>query len=412
MALVRLALTNYRCFAERQELELRPITVVLGKNNSGKSALVRAPLVISTGIHGDSPVPLDLLQLGDDTPDFVDLVHKRLEHGSIGIELEFQGSLRLSATVQNIAEWQTQVVSKWEFGVPEDRASLEWLDADDSDDDTEKRTYQINSADHRPDEEKRVRFHGLVPRNIRHAPSLIAEFDEIRHLGPFRTRLTRLGRLSARAPQQDEFGSRTAEILIHDHVRRGGQLIDKVNEYLGDHLPGWELEVVPRYDAYSVGLKSTVTRGLWVPATDSGTGVAQVLPILVQRAQDELVPPKNHILEIIEEPELHMHPSAQAALADLYIAAIRNRRVRFLIETHSETFLLRLRRRVAERRLRASDLAFYFVDGDGASSTVRRIDVDEFGNVGYWPKGIFAENFEEVRALAVAQESRLETDAR
>jgi predicted ATPase len=107
-----------------------------------------------------------------------------------------------------------------------------------------------------------------------------------------------------------------------------------------------------------------------------------------------------------------MHPSAQAALADLYVSAIRNTSIRFLIETHSETFLLRLRRRVAEGDLRADQLALYFVDSDGESSHAHRIDVDDFGNVSYWPEGIFAENFEEVRALAEAQQERLDTDAR
>ncbi|SEF58121.1 Protein of unknown function [Thermomonospora echinospora] len=415
MALRRLALTNYRCFAERQELELRPITVVLGKNNSGKSALVRAPLVIATGFDNDSPAPLDLLQLGDGAPDFIDLIHKRLEHGSIGIELHLEGSWQLSATVQNIAEWQTQIVSKWKYEDPDGWVSLDWLDVEDVNE-SDERPYRVQSPAHGWDERMDTSFTGLIPPRLSwpvHLRSIVANIDEIRHLGPFRTRPSRLTRPSARPPVQDEFGSRTAEILIHDHIRRGGRLIDKVNEYLDEHLPGWELEVVPRYDAYSVGLKSTTTRGLWVPATDSGTGVAQVLPILVQRAQDALHPPQRSVLEIVEEPELHMHPSAQAALADLYVTAIRHAyHVRFLIETHSETFLLRLRRRVAEGKLRADQLALYFVDSDGESSHADRIDVDDFGNVSYWPEGIFAENFEEVRALAEAQQERLDADAR
>lgn len=410
MPLRRLALTNYRCFGGRQEIELRPITVVLGKNNSGKSALVRAPLVVATGFGHDAPVPLDLLQLGDDAPEFVDLVHKRLDHGSIGIELDLGGTWRLSATVQNIAEWRTQIVSKWRYEDADGWVSLDWSDTDESEgnEDTEEHTYRVKGSVHGWDELGRFRFTGLIPARLRwpeHLNTVSANIDEIRYLGPFRTRPTRLTRLTARPPVQDEDGGRSAEILIHDHVRRGGRLIDKINEYLGDHLPGWELEVVSRYDAYSVGLKSTTTRGLWVPATDSGTGVAQVLPILVQRALDELDPPKRPVLEIVEEPELHMHPSAQTALADLYIRAARAGRVRFLIETHSETFLLRLRRRVAEGGLRPEELALYSIEGDGESSIVNRINVDELGNVDYWPEGIFEESFEEVRALAVAQGS-------
>ncbi|WP_208116367.1 AAA family ATPase [Paractinoplanes brasiliensis] len=64
MSLVRMGLNNYRCFAGSIDVELRPVTVVLGRNNSGKSALVRAPLVLSTGIDTDSPAPLDLDKVG------------------------------------------------------------------------------------------------------------------------------------------------------------------------------------------------------------------------------------------------------------------------------------------------------------------------------------------------------------
>jgi AAA15 family ATPase/GTPase len=49
MPLRKLAVPNYRCFPDRQQLEIFPVTVVLGKNNSHKSALVRTPLVFATG---------------------------------------------------------------------------------------------------------------------------------------------------------------------------------------------------------------------------------------------------------------------------------------------------------------------------------------------------------------------------
>ncbi|MBN1172732.1 MAG: hypothetical protein JXA67_11210 [Micromonosporaceae bacterium] len=42
MSFVRMALTNYRCFAARQEIELRPVTVVLGRNNSAGIGRIRS----------------------------------------------------------------------------------------------------------------------------------------------------------------------------------------------------------------------------------------------------------------------------------------------------------------------------------------------------------------------------------
>jgi hypothetical protein len=73
-------------------------------------------------------------------------------------------------------------------------------------------------------------------------------------------------------------------------------------------------------------------------------------------------------LVIIEQPELHLHPSAQARLADLFIDVIlsiieiedkpgeieqklESRGVNILIETHSEHLLLRLQRRLGEATL-------------------------------------------------------------
>jgi hypothetical protein len=414
MALVRLSLRNYRCFADQQEVELRPITVVLGKNNSGKSALVRAPIVMATGIRNSFPLPLDLVQFGEDAPEFIDLVHQRLELSYISVGLDLVGSegelYTLKATIQNVVEWNTQRIRDWSLQSGNQSSFYEWFPGLDSEG-SEQHPYR------RPDnvaEPVWLEFKGLLPTELPgddgagwFDPERIrSSFDIVRHLGPFRARPRRLVRLPAREPEQDEFGGRTQEILIYDHARRKGRLIERINEYLRDQLPGWELEVRSQLDGYAVGLRSLANQELWVSATDSGTGITQLLPFLVRRAQDEINPPKRDVLEVIEEPELHLHPSAQSVLADLYIMAIRNEHVRFLVETHSESFMLRLRRRVAEGRVNADQLAFYFIDGDGESSIIKQINIDESGNVDYWPKGIFEENFEEVRALAEAQEDR------
>ncbi|MFI6540841.1 DUF3696 domain-containing protein [Nonomuraea sp. NPDC050547] len=419
MAMVRISLRNYRCFATKQQIELRPITVILGKNHSGKSALVRAPIVMATGIRNNFSLPLDLVQLGEDAPEFIDLVHQRLELSFISVGLDLVGpdgrSYDLQATIQNVVEWDTQRIRDWSLQSGAKSVTYEWFTGLDNED-SEQQPYR------RPDnvaEPVWMEFKGLLPTALPeddgigwYDPDRIrSAFDIIRYLGPFRAKPRRLVRLPAREPEQNELGGRTEEILIYDHVRRKGRLIKQINQYLRDQLPAWNLEVRSHLDGYAVGLRSRKNPELWVAATDSGTGIAQLLPFLVRRAQDEIDPPKHDVLEIIEEPELHLHPSAQSVLADLYIRAIRNERVRFLVETHSETFLLRLRRRVAEGALNAEMIAFYFVDSDGESSVIKQINIDEYGNVDYWPKGIFEENFEEVRALAEAQEDRMD-DAR
>lgn len=264
MPLVRLGLENYRCFSTRQEIEIRPITVVLGKNNSGKSARVRSPLILAIGLANDSPLPLDLAQLGEDAPEFVDLVHRRVEHGSITLTADFSNGdddrLALSATIQNIAEWYSQLVSRWSLKTTNMEMLMEWT-VEDSDQSPPR--YVLSGEDAVP-----VTFEGLLPLVeplIDHEmrERIRSSLGEVRHLGPFRTRPARIGRVLARAPSQDETGGRTAEILIHDHVRRGGRVIEKINEYLAGYLPGWELEVVQRYDAFAVGLRSCSSSRSW-----------------------------------------------------------------------------------------------------------------------------------------------------
>ena len=87
----------------------------------------------------------------------------------------------------------------------------------------------------------------------------------------------------------------------------------------------------------------------WVDLPDVGFGISQVLPVLVQCFY---APPGSIIL--MEQPEIHLHPSAQSALADVMIDVINSREngadrnIQLIIETHSEHFLRRLQRRIAE----------------------------------------------------------------
>lgn len=428
MSLVRMALTSYRCFARRQDIELRPITVVLGRNNSGKSALVRAPVVCETGIHTDSPAPLDLDRLGDEfLESFTDLVYGSREHGAIGIELTFQTTtapLRVAATIQNIAEFRTQVVSSLELEAGSFSAQLTWELNDPAQARyTVRCTGQIWTG-------IQVKFQGLLPFLLSSSPSgmripdelatqilsvsthISASFPAVRYFGPFRERPHRRYRLPARIPTEvGASGEYAAGILAGDSARQGGRLLRRINEDLAENLPGWRLDMAERGGMHSVVLVSQHDETLRVNLADTGTGVAQVLPVFVQRAVDALSLPHRPVLEIIEQPELHLHPAAHAALADLYLSAASQGTSRFLIETHSETFLLRLRRRIAEG-LAPETVAVYFVDHADGAAIARKIAIDENGALDYWPAGVFSEDYAETRALAVAQLARRDAGAR
>jgi AAA ATPase domain/Protein of unknown function (DUF3696) len=426
MALVRMTLGGYRCFAQPQSVELRPVTVVLGRNNSGKSALVRAPVVFNTGIRTDSPAALDLDMLdqfgGEILESFTDLMYGNRPHGSLDIELEVSdggGPLTLTATVQNIDEYRTQVVSSVKLQTSHGETRFDWVPHDPP----SPTVYSVHIGGQSLGD-VHAQFSGLLPTHIaeisqEQSGKISADssrfrygYPEIRYFGPFRDRPRREYRLPSRTPTEVGItGENAAGMLASDYVRGQGKLLQQVNQDLLDNLPGWSLDVVERGLGIAVMLTSHEDSTLRVNLADAGTGVAQVLPIFVQRAADLIRRPPRPVLEIIEQPELHLHPAAHGALADLYLTAVKRSNVRFLIETHSETLLLRLRRRIAEG-LDPDTVAIYFVEHRGSAATVRRIKVDGDGNLDYWPEGVFSEDYEEARALATAQLDKRDTDAR
>lgn len=83
-------------------------------------------------------------------------------------------------------------------------------------------------------------------------------------------------------------------------------------------------------------------RGTTANLADVGFGVSQVLPVLVQGL---LARPGG--VYIVQQPEIHLHPDAQAGLADFFIY-LASHGVITIVETHSEYLLLRIRRRLAE----------------------------------------------------------------
>ena len=137
-----------------------------------------------------------------------------------------------------------------------------------------------------------------------------------------------------------------------------------------------------------------------IPLSDVGQGMHQVFPIVVQ----QYLPVEAPRMEIFEEPESHLHPSAHAAIADLFWQGISNPDRQRLVETHSEVLLLRIRRAVAEGRIKPEDVALFWIDDeDEVSSEVKPLFVKPNGEVDDWPAEVFSEDYREVLAIRRAQ---------
>jgi len=422
MAISRLVFENYRSFRERQEVGLAPITVVLGKNNSGKSALVRLPLILDTGFRTDSETPLDLELLGPDSVD--DIRELFFERNTVvplilGLTADAPRAFSLTAELAYADAERSVKVSRLLFESPEstmDLTSQRLLDvvsADTPDVDgiavggvsQTSEGYEVRRRGHEP-QTTEVTFRGLLPS----WPEFVGLGPgPIRYLGPHRERVARQHRLPIGTPGAlGAHGEGLPRLLVHDRARGDGRLIELINHRLAGIVPGWRVDEIPAGPLWSTVL--TRSGGVQVNLADAGSGLAQVLPILAQCALDDLDgvsadPP----LQIIEEPEMHLHPAAHAELADLYLATARSTGTRFLIETHSETLLLRLRRRIAEpdNGYGPEMVAIYVVEQTDGVSEVRRVGLDELGNLTHsWPQGYFSQDYHEARAIAAAQIDR------
>ena len=88
----------------------------------------------------------------------------------------------------------------------------------------------------------------------------------------------------------------------------------------------------------------------------------------------------------LEQPEIHLHPRAQAIMADILVEAI-NRGVRVVVETHSSILLLSLQALMAEGKITHDKVKLHWFERnkDGAT-TVTSADLDEAGSFGDWPE--------------------------
>lgn len=422
MDLLGLSCENYKPFLGREALEIRPLTVLIGRNSAGKSSLARIPLLLARAFSERAQSPVDLEVDGIDFGDsFEDLIFNRVPHGAItfGVTLgEPDGPpIEVSVRVQYISESMLQVVSEFVLRrLGQDDVQITWqVDSIHP----EEHRYRL-AVGNRVVKDTRVVFHGLLPVSITAnelAPqpalrwlldklpeALRSAFSSVGYLGPFREAPLRHYRFPGGSPKGvGPSGKEAPALLGADYLRHRGVVVAAVGDWYREHLGGWQLGVSQSNNLFSLVLRDPNNPNVQVNLADTGTGLSQVLPLVVQR-HFESVTGQSGGLEIVEQPELHLHPAAHGDLADLYVDAAKISGTRFLLETHSENFVLRIRRRVAEGSLDRRRVGLYWIDSEpGRGARICPVEILPNGDVATWPKGVFSEDFEEVKAIRAAQ---------
>lgn len=223
------------------------------------------------------------------------------------------------------------------------------------------------------------------------------------HLQPIRTPIKPVYRVTGESPiSVGPTGENLLGVLYRDERRRKStrkNLLTYLNYWL-DRKFGLvkqvELEALTKgktlYALSGIDCKT----GTRVNLAAVGFGVSQIAPIIVQG----FLSPANSCL-LIEQPEIHLHPAAQAELGDLFID-FSDKGKQLFVETHSQYIIFRVLRRIAEGKLDASRVRIFFLSRSESGSKVKELEIQQGGRMPNWPPGFFEEGYEETAAIAEA----------
>lgn len=123
----------------------------------------------------------------------------------------------------------------------------------------------------------------------------------------------------------------------------------------------------------------------FVPINNTGFGISQILPVIY-----EIISNPNKILFVVDEPEIHLHPSAQTKLAQFFFEmSLVGKRI--LLETHSENLLNGLIGHLIKHEEKATRTCMYWVKKENTSSRVEKIVFDKLGYIVNQPESFMDE---------------------
>lgn len=423
MRLSALICSRYRNIKDRQYIKLAPITLIIGKNGSGKSVISRLPLLLSSAISDTTEGPLDLYACGiEHATSFKDLVHARgAMPFSLGAEFSNdESTYSFETTLRYIEEKKSLAIELFTL-IKDDNAifTAEILNAEQLE--LDNPTFKTSTADS-SEENISLSFSGLLPKtdSLDDDTKILLDniFDNFRkalpkpsYLGPFRVE----PKSFMRVPNQNistlgPKGERALEMLADDKLRHGGKLTANVSEWFRTNM-GHEISIDTSNDQPRVYLTDARTQ-IEVSLNDTGAGFSQSIPIVVQHLsyRNGRIPSS---MLIVEQPELHLHPAAHGDLADLIVDSARGKEcppATCIVETHSEQFIMRIRRRIAEG-FPAENVKIWSLNhiNDGEQDTeepensfenpLHIINFDQAGNPDSWPAGVFEEALKDLAIM-------------
>lgn len=395
-AITAISVKGFKSFVDEQRIEIRPLTFLAGANSSGKSSALQPLLLLKQTLEAAyDPGPLLL-----DGPHVKFTSATQILSNISGvpateefeIELLIGGNLRFREAFRQTADHGFELVR---FSGPRKLVLEPGL----SSTEIEQRLPMLKSAARSPVPWKVSRYRCFL--------AVFAEGDDYPFV-PFGSSYSQAFRSIIHVPRLRGNPERaystsavgklfpgTFENYVASIIASWQESSDDRLDLLGQALQSlgltWRIEANP-LDATRVELlvarlpkRTKSAKGDLVNIADVGFGVSQILPVLVA-----LLTAESGQLVYIEQPELHLHPQAEQALAPI-LAEAASRGVRVVVETHSAILLIAIQALVAEGKLSPDILKLHWFQRDSRGATrVTSGDLDQNGAYGDWPVDFYS----------------------
>ena len=373
--ITRLVFEYFKCF-RKLSLPLASLTLLSGTNASGKSTIMQALVLLHQTMsehEWSNRLQLNggLIQLGS-AGDVIDKVHGRYEL-KIGvlidnIELHWQFTCEEDKEAMSLRVANVTVQANW----PPGSVTLDYPN----------RLHYLC-----PESDQEIPRTGGLPRSIRTLTYLTAE-----RVGPRDSYQLK----DPNALQVVGSRGENAVGLLYqksDHAVIDTLLIEsapptlfkQVEARMQNFFPGimLQLEKVAQTNSVLLGIRTSNDTDFHRPI-NVGFGLTQVLPVIVAALAAE----KGDLL-LIENPEVHLHPSGQALIGE-FLAEVAQAGIQVIVESHSDHVLNGIRRAVKSGKIDSKDVAlrFFSAQRDG-EVPYRSPQVASDGTIDQWPTGFF-----------------------
>ena len=434
----RITLENYRCFRQKQSARLAPLTLLVGDNSTGKTSFLAMMRVLwDVAANDRSP---DFKEEPYDLGSFDEIAHHRGSRGSRAetFEAAFDTSILLELDRFMNTSCQFEVTFGRSGTSPSPiRTRIEtpqaWVEGSFVPDGNDKISAGTQRGSWIAQEPLASRPVNLYFHNMTLAISFFADIASLTpaHGSPriHQDDVSLIEEVVLSAHSSFSKNRPFASSPIRSKPRRTYDPAKLDPDPEGDYVPMYIADRYFRHKATWSSLKSKLEdfgksaglfdeisirplgkrgsepfqlqvrrfgkrlKGPWRNLIDVGYGVSQILPVIT-----ELLRPDATSMFLLQQPEIHLHPRAQAALGSLF-CQVASTGKQLIVETHSDHLMDRIRMDVrdGETTLKPEDVSILFFERNELDVRIHSIRIDEQGNIRDAPEGYRQFFMEETR---------------